>query len=119
MAPAQEERIPIKSAADLAYYFQTIQDALAEKETEDSWQRLDRALAKLEAVAKGGGYKFDEFVYHMKSVAEPLTSAVSRHCSECRCEGKARADPRSYIAHSSFCQSVRGFPEPLAMSLRR
>lgn len=67
----------IVSAIELAGHFESIEYALAQQETEDSWQRLDKALLKLEAITKGGGYKFDEFIGHMKAVAGPLTRSVS------------------------------------------
>lgn len=69
--------VQISSGADLAAYFDDIEHALAEKETEHSWERLDRALLKLEAVAKGGGYKFEDFVPRMKAVAGPISRSVS------------------------------------------
>ncbi|CAO1619585.1 unnamed protein product [Parajaminaea phylloscopi] len=72
----QEGRIPVASAVELAAHFESIEYALAQKETEDSWERIDKGLLKLEAVAKGGGYKFDEFVGHMKAVAGPLTRSL-------------------------------------------
>lgn len=77
MPATQDDRIPITSAAELAVHFRSIQDALAEKETEHSWQRLDRALFKLEAITKGGAYKYEDFVAFMKSIAGPLARSVS------------------------------------------
>lgn len=69
--------IQVSTAAALADYFAGITTSLAEVETEDSWQRLDKALAKLEAITKGGGYKFEEYIGHMKSIAQPICNSVS------------------------------------------
>ena len=77
MPEKQPDRIHVASSADLAAHFDDIHQALAVKETEDSWQKLDRALLKLEAVTKGGGYKFDDFIPQMKAVAGPLSRSVS------------------------------------------
>lgn len=77
MPEKQPERIHIASGADLAAHFDSIHQDLAQQETEHTWQKLDRALLKLEAVTKGGGYKFDDFVPQMKAVAGPLARSVS------------------------------------------
>lgn len=66
----------ITSSADLANHLRDIALALEEPETEHSWNRLDKALFRLEAIAKGGAYKYDEFVPFMKTVARPLCSSL-------------------------------------------
>lgn len=76
---AVEDRIPITSSAALEDYFQDIQHALEEPETEHSWQRIDKALAKLEAITKGGGYKFDGYIGWMKLIAPSVARSVSLH----------------------------------------
>lgn len=77
MPAKQEERIALTSARDLLAYFAQIAASLQEPETEDSWQRLDRALARLEVVTKSGGYKYEDFVALFKGIANPIISSVS------------------------------------------
>lgn len=76
MPASHDDRIPITSAADLATHLRDIQESLAEKETEHSWQRLDRALFRLEAITKGGAYKYDDFLVFMKTVAGPVSRSL-------------------------------------------
>ncbi|PWN90984.1 hypothetical protein FA10DRAFT_129226 [Acaromyces ingoldii] len=76
MPAKQEERIALTSARDLHAYFAQIGASLQEPETEDSWQRLDRALARLEVVTKSGGYKYEDFVVLFKGIANPIISSL-------------------------------------------
>lgn len=77
MPATQDDRIAITSSTDLTAHFRTIQDALSEPETEHSWQRLDRALFRLEAITKGGAYKWhDEYVPFLKLIAGPISRSL-------------------------------------------
>jgi len=68
----------------LASYFPSIKSSLSEPETEDSWQRLNKALHRLELITKGGAYKFDEFVRLLKDkeVCDPIINSVSERGEE-------------------------------------
>ncbi|CAO1630507.1 unnamed protein product [Sympodiomycopsis kandeliae] len=76
MPPAQPVRIPITSSGQLTSQLKPIEDALSEKETEHSWQKLDKALTQLEVVTKNGGYKFEHFVSFMNRIAGPLARSL-------------------------------------------
>ncbi len=82
----------VTSQADLHAHFAQLRTALAEPETEHSWERLDRALAKLEAITKGGAYKFDEYVELMRdrAISVPLCNSVS---------GSAQLRSTSHVHH--------------------
>lgn len=57
---------------------EAFKEALSLTETEETWDRIERALARLTAVVKGGGYKFDkELVDALKSSGRGMVSSVS------------------------------------------
>jgi len=54
-------------------------EVLSLSETEETWDRIERALARFTAVVKGGGHKFEkELVDGMKSVSRPIINSVSK-----------------------------------------
>jgi hypothetical protein len=67
----------VASAAALAEHFAALAEQLAEPESEDSWQRLERALLRLEALTKGGAYKYDEYVPLLKGLGAVVCTSVS------------------------------------------
>jgi len=94
MAPPVPDKIPVsfsiaskitclfilkcKSESHLKEELSICQDVLALPETEDSWEKLFRAILKLNALIKGGAYKFpNALVTGVKSLSRPLISAVS------------------------------------------
>ena len=68
----------VNTREELQAYFDELQGSLAEVETEDTWQRLDKALAKLEQITKGGGYKLDNFVPLIKDklISRPIINSL-------------------------------------------
>jgi hypothetical protein len=74
--PKIEEKIVITSAADLQHHFDSILPSLQLAETEDSWQKIEKSLIKLEAITKSGGYKHDSFTTLFKSVAQPVINSL-------------------------------------------
>ena len=74
--PKVEERVVIGSAQDLQYHFDSLLPALHLTETEDSWQKIEKSLVKLEVITKSGGYKYDGFPALFKSVAQPIISSL-------------------------------------------
>lgn len=58
-----------------------MREALSYPETEETWDRIARALTRFGAVVKGGGYKFEkELVHGVKTNVKPIVSAVSLLC---------------------------------------
>lgn len=74
--PKVEERVVIGSAQDLQYHFDSLLPALHLTETEDSWQKIEKSLVKLEVITKSGGYKYDGFPLLFKSVAQPIINSL-------------------------------------------
>ncbi|PWN39027.1 hypothetical protein IE81DRAFT_295457 [Ceraceosorus guamensis] len=66
----------VSDNASLRHHFDDLSIALAEPETESSWQRLDRALLTLEAITKGGAYKLEEYVPRLKAIAHNICDAL-------------------------------------------
>ncbi|KAH8920174.1 hypothetical protein BT69DRAFT_437514 [Atractiella rhizophila] len=56
MAPQPEkEKIPINSVAELLHEFSLLREALALQENEHTWEKIDKALKRFNAVVRGGG----------------------------------------------------------------
>jgi hypothetical protein len=54
-----------------------LRDTLSSEETEETWDRIARALTRFSAVVKGGGYKYEkELVNGIKISTRPIVSAV-------------------------------------------
>lgn len=64
------------SGADFTYQFGQLALPLHLQETEDSWQKIDAALAKLDALTKSGAYKLDIYVPTIKEHSSPIVHAV-------------------------------------------
>ncbi|KAF8532513.1 clasp N-terminal domain-containing protein, partial [Gautieria morchelliformis] len=67
-----------ESAQQLEGELSTLRDALSLEETEETWDRIARALTKFAAVVKGGGYKYEmELVNGIKASAREIVSAMN------------------------------------------
>ncbi|GAA5827362.1 hypothetical protein JCM11251_003780 [Rhodosporidiobolus azoricus] len=68
MARQQEpDKIPVNSPRDLAVEVDTLLAVLALNETEDTWEKINKAVKRFQAVVRGGACKFtDEFVHAMR-----------------------------------------------------
>lgn len=64
------------SNAELQFQFGLLSHALHLVETEDSWQKIEGALAKLETLTKGGAYKYDAFIPLLKEHAAPIVNSL-------------------------------------------
>lgn len=64
------------SSAELQFQFGQLAPALHLIETEDSWQKIDGALTKLETITKSGGYKNDTFIILIKDHAQPIVNSL-------------------------------------------
>lgn len=64
------------SSAELQFQFGQLIPALYLVETEDSWQKIDGALSKLEAITKSGAYKNEAFVPLIKEHAAPIVNSL-------------------------------------------
>lgn len=61
-------RAQITSTAQLTAEFTLLLTALAKEETEHTWEQIDKALRRFQAVIRGGACKFtDEFVRQMRA----------------------------------------------------
>lgn len=55
----------------------SFKDVMDLEETEETWDRIERGLARFSAVIKGGGYQFKkELVDALKILPRPMISAV-------------------------------------------
>ena len=95
MPPAIPDKIPVssslfyaarlslivyqcESAQELQQEISVLRETLSLEETEETWDRIARALARFSAIVKGGGFKFEkELVHGVKAAARPIASAVS------------------------------------------
>jgi hypothetical protein len=67
-----------ESVHQLEQELATLRETLSLEETEETWDRIARALARFSAIVKGGGYKFEkELVNGVRASARPIISAVS------------------------------------------
>jgi hypothetical protein len=56
-------------------------------ETEENWDRMERAFLVLASVIRGGAYKLDaDFVPGVRTIARPATNAVRFLCAEDSCK---------------------------------
>ncbi|SCV73472.1 BQ2448_7398 [Microbotryum intermedium] len=66
----EPDRIPIASPAQLDHELTLLQSALTQPETEHTWENIDRAVKRFQAVVRGGAYKFtDEFIRRFRDKA--------------------------------------------------
>ncbi|KAN0060036.1 hypothetical protein ACQY0O_008009 [Thecaphora frezii] len=73
---AQDAKITITSAHELHAHFTELAHLLSVPETEDTWQKLDCALAKLQAITKGGATKFPHYVSQLKQLSQPIINSL-------------------------------------------
>lgn len=71
-----EERVSITDSLDLQRHFESLLPTLSLPETEDSWQKIEKSLNKLEIITKSGGYKHDNFPALFKGVAESIVNSL-------------------------------------------
>ncbi|GAA5991862.1 hypothetical protein JCM5350_002730 [Sporobolomyces pararoseus] len=67
--PTEPDKIPITSPAQLRLEFDSLHTALALEETEHTWEKIDKAVKRFQAVVRGGAGKkelADEYVRGMR-----------------------------------------------------
>ncbi|PWN32559.1 uncharacterized protein FA14DRAFT_191652 [Meira miltonrushii] len=64
------------SSAELQFQLGQLIPALHLVETEDSWQKIDGALSKLETITKSGAYKNEAFVPLIKEHSAPIVTSL-------------------------------------------
>lgn len=70
-----------ESAGYLKQELAVCNEVLTLPETEDSWEKISRAILRLTALVKGGAYKYPQvLVVGVKAMSKPLSGAV-RHGS--------------------------------------
>lgn len=57
-------------------YVEQLLPALALRESEDTWHKIDAALARLHTIAKGGGTRQGNFTAWIKHLAPMLVQSV-------------------------------------------
>ncbi|EPQ29888.1 uncharacterized protein PFL1_02561 [Pseudozyma flocculosa PF-1] len=72
----QDAKVAVTTLSELNSHFAQLKLDLALPETEDSWQKLDRALARLQAITKGGAAKFPEYIPLLKQIAAPINNSL-------------------------------------------
>lgn len=75
---AHDGKIPVTTLSELVGHMHELGRELSLPETEDTWAKLERALLRLQAITKGGGAKYADFVSLVmhKSIAAPINSAL-------------------------------------------
>ncbi|CBQ70986.1 conserved hypothetical protein [Sporisorium reilianum SRZ2] len=73
---ASDAKINIASVSDLHSHFDELYDDLHASETEHTWQKIERALAHIQAITRGGATKYAEFVALLKDAAAPINNAL-------------------------------------------
>ncbi|GAA5987319.1 hypothetical protein JCM10908_001907 [Rhodotorula pacifica] len=79
MPKPEPDKIPISTLSDLRHEGDALQAILALNETEDTWEKINRALKRFQAVVRGGATKFtDEFVALLRDprTAKPLVRSI-------------------------------------------
>lgn len=74
--PKVEERVTINNTSELQHHFDSTLPALQLVESEDTWQKIEKSLIKLEVITKSGGYKYELFPSLFKSVAQPVINSL-------------------------------------------
>ncbi|GAA5851983.1 hypothetical protein JCM5353_005263 [Sporobolomyces roseus] len=67
--PSEPDKIPITSASQLRIEFDSLHTALALEETEHTWEKIDKAVKRFQAVVRGGAGKkelAEEYVRGMR-----------------------------------------------------
>ncbi|GAA5884748.1 hypothetical protein JCM16303_005258 [Sporobolomyces ruberrimus] len=80
--PTEPDKIPITSAAQLRTEFDSLHTALALEETEHTWEKIDKAVKRFQAVVRGGAGKkelAEEYVRGMrdKTLANGLIRSLA------------------------------------------
>ncbi|GAA5867014.1 hypothetical protein JCM3774_003756 [Rhodotorula dairenensis] len=60
MPKPEPDKIPIASPSDLRHERDALQATLALNETEDTWEKINRALKRFQAVVRGGATKYTD-----------------------------------------------------------
>ncbi|KDE09841.1 hypothetical protein MVLG_00239 [Microbotryum lychnidis-dioicae p1A1 Lamole] len=103
----EPDRIPIASLAQLDHEFTLLQNSLAQSETEHTWENIDRAVKRFQAVVRGGAYKFtDEFIRRFKDKA--ISNGIVRSLATERTRLSA-----STLDLISSCTRLHGQFQPL------
>ncbi|PWN47483.1 hypothetical protein IE53DRAFT_247746 [Violaceomyces palustris] len=71
-----DARITITTSSELHSHLNQIRDDLQVPETEETWQRLDGALQRLQAITKGGATKLNDYVPLVKTISQPLVNSL-------------------------------------------
>ncbi|KPV74526.1 uncharacterized protein RHOBADRAFT_45015 [Rhodotorula graminis WP1] len=63
----EPDKIPINSPHDLSVEVDALVTALQLVETEDTWEKINRAVKRFQAAVRGGACRFtDDFVHHLR-----------------------------------------------------
>ncbi|GAA5839331.1 hypothetical protein JCM9279_005908 [Rhodotorula babjevae] len=63
----EPDKIPINSPHDLSLEVDALVTALQLNETEDTWEKINRAVKRFQAAVRGGACRFtDDFVHHLR-----------------------------------------------------
>jgi hypothetical protein len=54
---------------------------MMQKETDQTWQQMQEALKRLQALSLGGAYKLSGYLTHIKSIRDPIVNSVSSQSS--------------------------------------
>ncbi|PWZ01618.1 hypothetical protein BCV70DRAFT_205364 [Testicularia cyperi] len=73
---SQEAKISINSSQELDDHFYELQSDLLLPETEHTWQKIEKALARLQALTRGGAFKYANFVPHVKHCSQPINNSL-------------------------------------------
>ena len=66
---------------------------LSLKETEETWDKIDAALARFQAITKGGATRLGSYVPLVRHIAPALTNSVG---PPCRVDTKLTVDPSCF-----------------------
>ncbi|KAG8832262.1 hypothetical protein FRC17_001621 [Serendipita sp. 399] len=73
MPPAIPDKIPCDREDHLQREIEDLRICLDQEENEESWDKIQRAVARFKAIVRGGGYRHDSFVPSLR----PLTRLIS------------------------------------------
>ncbi|KAL4400913.1 hypothetical protein ACI68E_002237 [Malassezia pachydermatis] len=67
---------PIATEAQLDAAFAPLFPVFQLSETEDTWDRIDKALAQLQSLTKQGATKVSSYIAHIRDIAPCITRSV-------------------------------------------
>ncbi|KAG9045305.1 hypothetical protein FS842_001216, partial [Serendipita sp. 407] len=76
MPPAIPDKIPCDREDQLQREIEDLRICLDQEETEESWDKMQRALARFKAVVRGGGYRHESFVPTLKPLSRFISASM-------------------------------------------